>query len=135
MAQGIKQRVGNLIEEYIAQQYNLKRNKRQQTRGFYDCYDDKTIYEIKAARSTSYRFMIYLDNHNRLFMANGIYIFVVYDFEDKDHDLQVITDISIKHIKFVDSTTVDGILLNHSVERYSSKKQKRIKRIRFNEVI
>ena len=135
MAQGIKQRVGNLIEEYIAQQYNLKRNKRQQTRGFYDCYDDKTIYEIKAARSTSYRFMIYLDNHNRLFMANGIYIFVVYDFEDKDHDLQVITDISIKHIKFVDSTTVDGILLNHPVERYSSKKQKRIKRIRFNEVL
>jgi len=135
MTQGIKQRVGNLIEEYIAQKYNLKRNKRQQTRGFYDCYDDKTIYEIKAAKSTSYRFMIYLDNHNRLFMANGIYIFVVYDLEDKDHDLQVITDISIKHIKFVDSTTIDGILLNHPVERYSSKKQKRIKRIRFNEAL
>jgi len=135
MTQGIKQRVGNLIEEYIAQQYNLKRNKRQHTYGFYDCYDSKTIYEIKAAKSTSYRFMIYLDNHNRLFMANGIYIFVVYDLEDKDHDLQVITDISIKHIKFVDSTTIDGILLNHPVERYSSKKQKRIKRIRFNEAL
>ena len=135
MSQTIKQRVGNLIEEYIAQKYNLKRNKRQYTYGFYDCYDSKTIYEIKAAKSTSYRFMIYLDNHNRLFMANGIYIFVVYDLEDKDHDLQVITDISIKHIKFVDSTTIDGILLNHPVERYSSKKQKTIKRIRFNEAL
>jgi len=135
MTQGIKQRVGNLIEEYVAQKYNLKRNKRQHTYGFYDCYDDKTIYEIKAARSTSYRFMIYLDNHNRLFMANGIYIFVVYNLEDKDYDLRVLTDINIKHIKFVDSTTIDGILLNHPVERYSSKKQKRIKRIRFSEVL
>jgi len=135
MSQTIKQRVGNLIEEYVAQQYNLKRNKRQHAYGFYDCYDDKTIYEIKAAKSNSYRFMIYMDNHNRLFMANGVYIFVVYDLKDKDHDLKVITDISIKHIKFVDSITIDGILLNHPVENYSSQKKKRIKRIRFNEVL
>ena len=135
MSQTIKQRVGNLIEEYVAQQYNLKRNKRQHAYGFYDCYDDKTIYEIKAAKSNSYRFMIYMDNHNRLFMANGVYIFVVYDLKDKDHDLKVITDISIKRIKFVDSITIDGILLNHPVENYSSQKKKRIKRIRFNEVL
>jgi len=135
MAQGLKQRVGNLIEEYVAQQYNLKRNKRQRTYGFYDCYDNKTIYEIKAAKSNSYRFMIYMDNHNRLFMANGVYIFVVYDLEDKDYDLQIITDISIKHVRFIDSKKIDSILLNHSVEQYSRKKQKIMKRIRFNEVL
>jgi len=135
MAQGLKQRVGNLIEEYIAQQYNLKRNKRQCTYGFYDCYNNKTIYEIKAAKSNSYRFMIYMDNHNRLFMANGVYIFVIYDTIDKDHNLQVITDISIKHVRFIDSKKIDNILLNHPVEQYSRKKQKRMKRIRFNEVL
>jgi len=135
MSQTIKQRVGNLIEEYMAQQYNLKRNKRQRTYGFYDCYDDKTIYEIKAAKSNSYRFMIYIDNHNRLFMANGVYIFVVYDLEDKDHDLQIITDICIKHIRFIDSKKINSILLQHPVEQYSRKKQKIMKRIRFNEVL
>ncbi len=135
MAQGLKQRIGNLIEEYMAQQYNLKRNKRQRTYGFYDCYDDKTIYEIKAAKSNSYRFMIYIDNHNRLFMANGVYIFVVYDLEDKDHDLQVITDISIKHVRFIDSKKIDNILQKHNEEYYSHKKQKIMKRIKFNEVL
>jgi len=135
MAQGLKQRIGNLIEEYVAQQYNFKRNKRQHAYGFYDCYDNKTIYEIKAAKSNSYRFMIYMDNHNQLFMANGIYIFVVYDLEDKDHDLQVITDINIKQVQFIDSKKIDSILLNHPVEQYSRKKQKRMKRIRFNEVL
>jgi len=135
MSQGIKQRVGNLIEEYVAQEYGLHRNRRQRIYGFYDCYDNKFIYEIKAARSNSYRFMIYLDNHNRLFMVNGIYIFVVYDLEDKDHDLQVITDISIKHVRFIDSKKIDSILLHHPVEQYSRKKQKRMKRIRFNEVL
>jgi len=135
MVQGLKQRVGNLIEEYVAQQYNLKRNKRQRIYGFYDCFDDKTIYEIKAAKSNSYRFMINVDNHYRLYAANGIYIFVVYNLEDKDHDLQVITDINIKHIRFIDSKKIDNILVNHPVEQYSSKKQKRIKRIRFNEVL
>jgi len=135
MSQGLKQRVGNLIEEYVAQQYNLKRNKRQRIYGFYDCFDDKTIYEIKAAKSNSYRFIIFMDNHNRLFMANGVYIFVIYDLEDKDHNLQVITDISIKHIRFIDSKKIDSILLNHPVEQYSRKKQKIMKRIRFNEVL
>jgi len=135
MTQSIKQRVGNLIEEYVAQQYSLKRNKRQHVYGFYDCYNNKTIYEIKAAKSNSYRFMIYMDNHNRLFMANGVYIFVIYDLEDKDHDLQVITDISIKHVRFIDSKKIDSILLNHPVENYSTKKKKRMKRIRFNEVL
>jgi len=135
MAQELKQRVGNLIEEYVAQQYNLKRNKRQHAYGFYDCYDNKTIYEIKAAKSNSYRFMIYLNNHNRLFMANGVYIFVVYDLEDKDHDLQVITDISIKHVQFIDSKKIDNILQKHNEEYYSNKKQKIMKRIRFNEVL
>ena len=135
MSQEIKQRVGNLIEEYMAQQYNFKRNKRQHTYGFYDCYDNKTIYEIKAAKSNSYRFMIYMDNHNRLFVANGMYIFVVYDLEDKDHDLQVITDINIKYVRFIDSKKIDSILLNHPVEQYSKKKQKRMKRIKFNEVL
>jgi len=135
MAQSIKQRVGNLIEEYIAEKYDLKWNKRQHTYGFYDCYDDKTIYEIKAARSNSYRFMIYMNNHNRLFMANGVYIFVVYDLEDKDHDLQVITDINIKHIRFIDSKKIDSILQKHNEEYYSNKKQKVMKRIRFNEVL
>ncbi|MGB9497596.1 MAG: hypothetical protein ACKVE3_06995 [Dissulfuribacterales bacterium] len=135
MTQQIKQRVGNLIEEFIADEYDLQRNKRQKTHGYYDCYDDKTIYEIKAAKSNSYRFIMYLDNHNRLFLADGMYIFVVYDLIDRDHDLQVITDIDIKQIKFVSSTTVDSILLSHPVENYSSKKKKRIKRIRFNEVL
>ena len=135
MTQGLKQRVGNLIEEYVTHQYSLKRNKRQHTYGFYDCFDDKTIYEIKASKSNSYRFMIYLDNHYRLYAANGVYIFVIYDLEDKDHDLQVITDISIKQIRFIDSKKIDSILLHHPVEQYSNKKQKRIKRIRFNEVL
>jgi len=135
MSQGLKQRIGNLIEEYIAQEYGLHRNKRQHAYGFYDCYDNKTIYEIKAAKSNSYRFMIYMDNHNRLFMANGVYIFIIYDLEDKDHDLQVITDISIKHVRFIDSKKIDSILQKHNEEYYSNKKQKRMKRIRFNEVL
>jgi len=135
MTQGLKQRIGNLIEEYVAQEYGLHRNKRQYTYGFYDCYDNKTIYEIKAAKSNSYRFMIYLDNHHRLYAANGVYIFVIYDLEDKDHDLQVITDVNIKQIRFIDSKKIDNILLNHPVEQYSRKKIKRMKRIKFNEVL
>jgi len=135
MSQRIKQRVGNLIEEYIVEKYDLKRNKRQRVHGFYDCFDDKTIYEIKAAKSNSYRFMINVDNHYRLYAANGVYIFIVYDLEDKDHDLQIITDISIKHVRFIDSKKIDNILLNHPGEQYSRKKQKIMKRIRFNEVL
>jgi len=135
MTQGLKQRVGNLIEEYVAQEYGLHRNKRQRVYGFYDCFDDKTIYEIKAAKSNSYRFMINVNNHYRLYAANGVYIFAVYDLEDKDHDLQVITDINIKQIRFIDSKKIDSILLHHPVEQYSRKKQKIMKRIRFNEVL
>ena len=135
MTQGLKQRIGNLIEEYIVEKYDLKRNKRQCTYGFYDCYDNKTIYEIKAAKNNSYRFMINVNNHYRLYAANGVYIFVVYDLEDKDHDLQVITDINIKQVQFIDSKKIDNILQKHNEEYYSNKKQKIMKRIRFNEVL
>ena len=130
-----KQRVGTLIEQFVCDKYNLSYNKRQRAHGFFDCYDEDTLYEIKASNVKSNRFIIDVDNHNKLFLANGKYIFIVYQLIDKDHDLQLITDIDIKQIKIIDSQTIDSILLKHREEQYSKKNTKRYKRIRINEVL
>ena len=102
-----RQRVGYLIEQDICKEFNLYYNKRQRTQGYYDAYDDKTIYEIKASSIKNNTFIIRLNNHQQLANLEGVYIFVSYKLKNKDKDLSVISDIKIKDIKFVRAKDID----------------------------
>jgi hypothetical protein len=102
-----RQRVGYLIEQHICRKFNLYYNKRQRTKGYYDAYDGKTIYEIKASSIKNNTFIIKLNNHQQLVNSSGLYIFVSYKLKNKDKDLSVISDIEIKNIKFIKAKDID----------------------------
>jgi hypothetical protein len=102
-----RQRIGYLIEQDICKKFNLFYNKRQRIQGYYDAYDDKTIYEIKASSIKNNTFIIRLNNHPQLVNINGVYIFVSYKLKNKDKDLSVISDINIKDIKFIKAKDID----------------------------
>jgi hypothetical protein len=102
-----RQRVGYLIEQDICKKFNLFYNKRQRTQGYYDAYDEKTIFEIKASSITNNTFIIRFNNHQQLTSADGIYIFVSYKLKNKDKDLSVISDIKITDIKFIKARDID----------------------------
>ena len=102
-----RQRVGYLIEQHICKKFNLYYNKRQRTQGYYDAYNDKIIYEIKASSIKNNTFIIRLNNHYQLVNSNGSYIFVSYKLKNKDKDLSVISDIEITNIKFIKANDID----------------------------
>lgn len=102
-----RQRVGYLIEQYICEKYKLFYNKRQRTQGYYDAYDDKTIYEIKASNNKNNTFMIRLHNHKQLVLSNGSYIFITYKLRNKDKDLSVISDIELIQIKIIKASDIN----------------------------
>lgn len=97
--QGVKQRVGKLIEEYIIENKQLLPNKRQQSRGYYDAYNKINVFEIKAVkaiRKQDTRVIIDKKNHVELLSSGrGKYVVVKYDLVDKDKNLQLIQDINI----------------------------------------
>lgn len=97
--QGVKQRIGKLVEEYIRQKYHLSFNKRQQTKGYYDAYTKDDIFEIKAVKAIKNqdsRIIIIKKNHNELLASScGKYIIVNYELINKDKDLKLIQDINI----------------------------------------
>jgi len=94
------QRIGKLIETHIIEKDNLLPNKRQQTKGYFDAYNDKNVFEIKAAKDDNY-FRIMQKNHRELFNIHGIYILVRYTLKNTDKDLKAITDIIIGNIRYV----------------------------------
>ena len=102
-----RQRVGYLIEQYICEKYELFYNKRQRTQGYYDAYNDKTIYEIKASNNKNNTFMIRLQNHKQLVRANGAYIFITYKLRNKDKALSVISDIELLQTKIVKASDIN----------------------------
>jgi hypothetical protein len=102
-----RQRVGYLIEENICKKFNLFYNKRQRTAGYYDAYDNKTIYEIKASNIKNNAFIIRLNNHQQLIDHNGMYIFVSYKLKNKDKNLSVISDIKIIDVKIIKAKDID----------------------------
>jgi hypothetical protein len=102
-----RQRVGYLIEQDICKKFNLFYNKRQRTQGYYDAYNDKNIYEIKASSIKNNTFIIRLSNHLQLVNSGGSYIFVSYKLKNKDKDLSVISDIEITNIKFIKAKDFD----------------------------
>jgi hypothetical protein len=102
-----RQRVGYLIEQDICKKFNLFYNKRQRTQGYYDAYNDETIYEIKASSIKNNTFIIKLSNHQQLVNSGGAYIFVSYKLKNKDKDLSIISDIKIKDIKFIKAKDID----------------------------
>jgi hypothetical protein len=102
-----RQRVGYLIEQHICKKFNLYYNKRQRTQGYYDAYNDKTIYEIKASSIKNNTFIIRLNNHQQLVNNDGLYIFISYKLKNKDKGLSVISDIEIINIKFIKAKDID----------------------------
>jgi hypothetical protein len=102
-----RQRVGYLIEQDICKKFDLYYNKRQRTQGYYDAYNDETIYEIKASSIKNSTFIIRLNNHQQLANLEGVYIFVSYKLKNKDKDLSVISDIEIINTKFIKANDID----------------------------
>ena len=102
-----RQRVGYLIEHDICKKFNLYYNKRQRTQGYFDAYNDNTIFEIKASSIKNNTFMIRLNNHQQLVDSGGLYIFVSYKLKNKDKDLSVISDIEITDIKVIKANDID----------------------------
>lgn len=94
------QRVGKLIEQRIIDTTGLHANNRQQTRGYYDAYDKKRVYEIKAAKDDNY-FRIMQKNHDLLVYAKGTYVLVRYSLKNDDKDLKLISDIMFDDIKYI----------------------------------
>lgn len=94
------QRVGNLIEKCIIDTTDLCANKRQQTKGYYDAYNKKGVYEIKAAKDNNY-FRIMQKNHELLISAKGTYILVRYGLKNNDKDLKLISDIVFINLKYI----------------------------------
>ena len=101
------QRIGKLIEQHVIKTEELMPNKRQQTIGYFDAYNSKGIYEIKAAKDDNY-FRINQLNHKTLCGASGIYIFVRYTLIDNDKVLKMITDINIKDTQHIPSTSLQS---------------------------
>ena len=128
-------RVGALVEGYICNTYKFHYNKRQRKYGYYDCYDEKHLYEIKSANIKSDRFVININNHKKLLEKNGSYIFVVYDLIDRDKELSVISDIDIKNEIFMNTIHVDRILNNKKIEKYSKNSKNKYQRIHIREVM
>lgn len=102
-----RQRVGYLIEQHICEKFGLFYNKRQRTQGYYDAYNDKTIYEIKATNNKNNTFMIRLHNHTQLVLSDGSYIFIIYKLRNKDKDLSVISDIELIQIKIIKAAEIN----------------------------
>ena len=102
-----KQRVGYLIEQDVCKKFSLYYNKRQRIQGYYDAYNDNTIYEIKASNIKNNTFIIKLNNHQQLVNFEGVYIFISYKLKNKDKDLSVISDIEIINIKFIKAKDID----------------------------
>lgn len=108
-----RQRVGGLIEAYIIGLYSLTSNQRQRTQGYYDGYNDTTLFEVKASSITNNRFTIKVDNHKKLLAKNGEYLFVSYSIKDKDKDLKLISDIIINDIYQVSAQDINETLIEH----------------------
>jgi hypothetical protein len=101
------QRIGYLIEQEICKKFNLYYNKRQRIQGYYDAYNDKNIYEIKASSIKNNTFIIKINNHQRLVNSVGLYIFVSYKLKNKDKNLSAISDIKIENIKIIKANDID----------------------------
>lgn len=100
------QRVGKLIEQYIIEKDNLRKNKRQQRNGYFDAYNDKTIFEIKAAKDNNY-FRISQKNHKSLMAAHGMYILVRYYLKNDDMVLKLISDVVIESTRYVNALEIE----------------------------
>lgn len=106
------QRIGLLIEEYICDRMQLHYNKRQQKYGYYDAYDGKNIYEIKATKQKTNTFLIREKNHKELLNKLGSYIFVCYRIRNDDFSLVLKSNIEMLDIVTIPAATVDTILDN-----------------------
>lgn len=106
-----RQRVGGLIEAYIIELYGLHGNNRQRTQGYYDAYNDTTLYEIKSSSVVNNRFTLRVENHEKLLDKSGEYLFISYDIKDTDKDLKLMSDIIIKDIYQVSALGINETLL------------------------
>ena len=115
--EGVKQRVGKLVEEHVCKEEQLSFNKRQQTKGYYDAYNKDNIFEIKAIKAIKNqdtRVTIVIKNHKELLKSGcGKYIFINYDLINKDKDLQLIQDINILHEIILSSEEMNSLLMKH----------------------
>lgn len=127
------QRVGTLIEQYICHKMQLTFNKRQQTKGYYDAYDQNTVYEIKATRQKVNTFLIKESNHKELLTVGGSYIFVCYQVKDNDKNLQVISDIDILDIVTLTADKVN-ILMESSVSKSTVRNKVAYRKVKIGNV-
>ena len=108
-----RQRVGSLIETHICETFNLRFNQRQKTVGYYDAYNAKDIYEIKASSKSYNTFIIKQSNHEQLLKKQGKYIFISYNLINRDKNLSVITDIDILNIYIINANNLDPVLMEY----------------------
>lgn len=138
--QGVKQRVGRLVEEYVIKEYNLSFNKRQQTKGYYDAYSKEHIFEIKAIKTINKqipRIIIIKKNHQELLSSGcGKYIIVNYELINKDKNLQLIQDINILQEIIISSEKMGELISKHATfyERNFRGHIKEHIRLKFNHV-
>ena len=136
--QGVKQRVGKLIEEYIIEKYLFLPNRRQQSMGYYDAYSKNYIFEIKAVKAIKKqnpRVLIIKKNHADLLASNcGKYIFVKYDLVNKDKDLQLIQDINILQTVSISAEDINVLISKYGTfyDRNFKGHIKQYIRIKFN---
>lgn len=100
------QRIGKLIENYVIEKDSLFKNKHQQKRGYFDAYNDKTVFEIKAAKDSNY-FRLSQKNHKSLMLAHGVYILVRYYLKNNDLTLKLMSDIVIEDIRYVTALEIE----------------------------
>ena len=105
------QRIGRLIEDYIISTEHLIKNKRQHKKGYFDAYNNETIFEIKAAKDNNY-FRIDQKNHKLIHQAHGIYILVRYSLKNNDEALKVMSDIVIENVQHVTALEIEGCAIS-----------------------
>jgi len=138
MNESFRARIGNLIEQYVCQDKGLFYNNRQKTRGFYDCYDNKGIYEIKSIKmngKNAQRIYININNHKELCNNNGKYIIVCYNLINKDKELTSISDIQILKDYVIEAKKLNKFIKSAKTEKYSNKNQKKYIRIKIQSII
>jgi len=137
LAGRFQQRVGELIEQHVCKIFNLKFNTNQRKNGYYDAYNKKKVYEIKSSNLHNSRATIFLNNHKKLYNANGQYIMILYECDDQDKELRVISDIQILKIVTISAKKLDDTILKYGIHfnRKQKTKTKEYIRISFKHVI
>ena len=103
----MSRKIGNLIEEYACDTYNLQSATHN---NYYDALLMNIPIEIKGIlkhhnnkNNKNGRVWITNTNHQKLILNHGVYLFIVYDYPEGiyDYDVTDYTDLDIRYILFI----------------------------------